>query len=159
MDHAALDHLPFFITPPGQTDYLLIAMGIFLVGALIGVGVLYFTIHALPEHLSHGGNKIQMQIVAVLAIIALFTHQHIFWIAGLLLALVQFPDFKSPITSIARSLEKISGRKPDEPEPDEPIVHDAPVIVPAQIPSSPRPVPEVAVIEAGTVHAKKSGKV
>jgi hypothetical protein len=109
MDHTAIGHLPFFISPPGQTDYLLVAMAIFLMLAVLGVGVLYFTIHALPEHLSHGGNKIQMQIVAVLAILALFTHNHIFWIAGLLLALIEIPDFRSPLASIADSLEKISG--------------------------------------------------
>jgi hypothetical protein len=114
MEHAALDHLPFFITPPGQTDVLMVAMAIFLLLAVLGVGVLYFTIHALPEHLAHGGNKIQMQIVAVLAILALFTHNHIFWIAGLLLALVQFPDFESPMVSMADSLAKMAGRKPRE---------------------------------------------
>jgi hypothetical protein len=86
-------------------------MGIFLLLAVLGVGILYFTIHALPEHLAHGGNKIQLQIVAVLAILALFTHNHLFWIAGLLLALIQLPDFQTPIASIASSLEKIAGRR------------------------------------------------
>ena len=58
------------------------------------------------------GKKVQMEIVAVLALISLFTHNHLFWIAGLLLALIDLPDFSSPISSIARSLEKLSGRDP-----------------------------------------------
>ena len=53
-----------------------------------------------------------MEIVAVLALISLFTHNHLFWIAGLLLAFIDLPDFKTPMSSIARSLEKLSGRDP-----------------------------------------------
>ena len=62
------------------------------------------------------GKKVQMEIVAVLALISLFTHNHLFWIAGLLLALIDLPDFSSPISSIARSLEKLSGRDPAREE-------------------------------------------
>lgn len=43
-------------------------------------------------------------------LIALFTHNHLFWIAALLLALIEFPDFSSPITSMADSLRKIADR-------------------------------------------------
>ncbi len=50
----------------------------------------------------------QFQIVAVLALIALFTHNHAFWIAGLLLALIPLPDFTTPLSSIAGSLERIA---------------------------------------------------
>ena len=50
----------------------------------------------------------------MLALLALFTHNHLFWIAALLLALVQFPDFSSPLASMARSLEKLAGRAPPE---------------------------------------------
>ena len=53
-----------------------------------------------------------MEIVAVLALISLFTHNHIFWIAGLLLAFIDLPDFTTPMSSMARSLEKLSGRDP-----------------------------------------------
>ena len=48
----------------------------------------------------------------MLALLALFTHNHLFWIAALLLALVQFPDFSSPLGSMARSLEKLAGSAP-----------------------------------------------
>jgi len=50
----------------------------------------------------------------VLGLIAMFTHMHIFWIAGLLLALIELPDFSTPLQRIARSTEKIAGVKPGE---------------------------------------------
>ena len=148
-------HLPFFITPPGETDVLMIAMGIFLLLAVVGVGILYFTIHALPEHLAHGGNKIQLQIVAVLAILALFTHNHIFWIAGLLLALIQFPDFESPLNTMASSLERIA-RKANGSDTPAKADEDAalPLPAPANVqPSAPSGPPALQV--AGTDHKKK----
>ena len=118
---------PFFITSPGQTDVLLVAMGIFLLLAVVGIGVLYFKLHALPEQLAHRGQKIQFQIVAVLALLALFTHNHAFWIAGLLLALVPLPDFTTPLTSMAQSLGKMAGR------------HETPLA--PEAPAGPEPVP------------------
>lgn len=124
---AAIEHLPVFITAPGQTDWLFSGVVVFLLAMILIVGNFYFRLHALPEQMAHRGKKVQMEIVAVLALISLFTHNHIFWIAGLLLALIDFPDFSSPMTSIAQSLEKLSGRtrtsedeaivSPPEPEP------------------------------------------
>jgi hypothetical protein len=118
---AAVDHLPFFITAPGQTDVLLVAMVIFILLIIFLTGILYFRLHALPEHMAHGASKGQLQLVAVLALIALFTHNHLFWIAALLLALIEFPDFSSPISSMASSLRKIAGlaSKQSEPAPAE----------------------------------------
>jgi hypothetical protein len=57
---------------------------------------------------------LQFEIVAVLGLIALFTHMHIFWIAGLLLALIDFPDFSGSLGRIAGSVEKIAGVEPVE---------------------------------------------
>ncbi|PSJ56597.1 hypothetical protein [Pseudaminobacter soli (ex Li et al. 2025)] len=114
---AAVDHLPIFITAPGQTDVLLVVMAIFILVIIFLVGVLYFRLHALPEHMAHGASKRQLQLVAVLALIALFTHNHLFWIAALLLALIEFPDFSSPMNSIARSLRRIAGQGTPPPEP------------------------------------------
>lgn len=113
---AATHHLPFFITAPGETDLLFVSTAIFVLLAVIGIGVFYFKLHALPEHMAHRGQKVQMEIVAVLALIALFTHNHLFWIAGLLLALIPLPDFTTPLTSIASSLERMAGG----PAPDAP---------------------------------------
>lgn len=110
---AAIDHLPIFITTPGQTDYLFVGVVIFLVLTILIIGNLYFQLHAVPERLAHRTSKVQMEIVAVLALISLFTHNHLFWIAGLLLAFVQIPDFSSPLYSIAQSLGKLTGRDVD----------------------------------------------
>lgn len=104
----AIPHLPIFITAPGETDVLFVVNAIFVLLAVSGLGVFYFKLHALPEQLAHRGQKIQFQIVAVLGLLALFTHNHAFWIAGLLLALVPLPDFTTPLGTIARSLERLA---------------------------------------------------
>ena len=64
--------------------------------------------------MAHRSHKLQLEIVAVLCLISLFTHMHIFWIAGLLLALIDLPDFGTPLTRIATSAEKIAGIEPSE---------------------------------------------
>jgi hypothetical protein len=112
LNPAATDHLPFFITAPGQTDGLFNAMVVFLIVVVFAVGLLYLRLHALPEHLAHGTSKVQLQLVGVLALLALFTHNHIFWIAALLLALIQFPNFSAPLASMAQSLERLADRAP-----------------------------------------------
>ncbi len=108
MNPAAPHYLPVFITMPGQTDTFMVAMAIFVLLAVIGIGVFYLRLHALPEQLAHRGQKMQFEIVAVLALLALFTHNHAFWIAGLLLALIPLPDFTTPLMSMARSLRKMA---------------------------------------------------
>jgi hypothetical protein len=101
-------HLPFYIVKPGETDVLMIATGIFLILAVLGVGNIYLRLHSLPERMAHRSQKLQFEIVAVLGLISLFTHNHIFWIAGLLLALIDLPDFSTPLSRIAGSVEKIA---------------------------------------------------
>jgi hypothetical protein len=110
----ASHNLPSFITPPGETDVLMVVMGIVLVLAVLSFGVFFFRLHTLPERIAHRTHKLQFEIVAVLGLIALFTHLHIFWIAGLLLALIEFPDFRGFLGSIAGSVEKIAGVESDE---------------------------------------------
>src|SRR5215813_11744055 len=85
---AATHHLPIFITAPGETDVLMVVTAIILGLAVFGFGILFLRLHTLPERVAHKSHKIQFEIVAVLGLIALFTHMHIFWIAGLLLALI-----------------------------------------------------------------------
>ena len=104
----AVEHLPSFITAPGQTDVLFNFVVVFMVVAIFTAGVLYMRLHALPEHLAHRTQKVQFEIVAVLGLIALFTHSRIFWIAALLLAMIDLPDFLSPLRSMARSLRKVA---------------------------------------------------
>lgn len=111
----ASKHLPSFIVGPGQTDLLFVFAVVFLLAAVFAVGVLYMRLHALPEHLAHRTQKIQYEIVALLALVALFTHSRPLWIAALVLAVIDLPDFLSPLRSMAISLGKMTqalGRVP-----------------------------------------------
>jgi hypothetical protein len=49
-----------------------------------------------------------------LGLLALFTHIHLFWVVGLLLAMVDLPDFGTPLRRIAGSVEKIAGVPPGD---------------------------------------------
>ena len=109
---AASQHLPFFITAPGETDVLMVIMAIFLAVGVVGFGIFFLRLHTLPERVAHKGHKIQFEIVAILGLIALFTHMHIFWVAGLLLAFIDIPDFGGFLGRIAGSVEKMAGVKP-----------------------------------------------
>lgn len=116
---AASDHLPPFITAPGDSDLLLVIVGIVLIGAVLGAGVFFLWLHSLPERMVH--NRVQFDIVAVLALLSLFTHIHAFWVAALLLALVKFPEFSFPnfagsLRRIAGSLEKLAASGARLPE-------------------------------------------
>src|SRR5580704_577845 len=106
---AAPDHLPSFITAPGDTDTLMVVIGIILIGAILVVGNFYLHLHTMPERMAHKSQKFQFEIVAVLGLLALFTHNHLFWVIGLFLALVDLPDFGTPLRRIAGSVEKIAG--------------------------------------------------
>jgi hypothetical protein len=114
LNPSAPHHLPAFITAPGETDVLMAVMAVVLVIAVLAVGLLFLRLHTLPERMAHKSHKLQFEIVAVLGLLALFTHMHIFWVAGLLLALIDIPDFGNPLRRIAGSLEKIAGLKPGE---------------------------------------------
>ncbi|MCA1405390.1 hypothetical protein I6F26_13510 [Ensifer sp. IC3342] len=141
---AAVDHLPVFITAPGQTDVLFNVMVVFVLLMVFLVGIFYLRLHALPEHMAHGASKAQLQIIGVLGLIALFTHNHLFWIAALLLAMIEFPDFVSPIKSMARSLARISRRDAGAgelaPQPTGETTLEPPPNVPP--PDSPRTGPQ-----------------
>lgn len=118
-------HLPWFVTAPGETDGLFVFTTVLVIGTILLIGVLFFWLHSLPERLGH--KKLQFEVVAVLGLISLFTHMHIFWIIGLVLALVDLPDFRTPLERMARSLEKLSGTPPPaEPEIKRPFV-DRPI--------------------------------
>jgi hypothetical protein len=106
-------HLPGFITAPGETDVWMVAMGILLIVAVLAVGNFYLKLHSLPERMAHKSQKLQFEIVAVLGLLALFTHVHLFWIAALLLAMIDVPDFGTPLRSIANSVEKIAAAAPN----------------------------------------------
>jgi hypothetical protein len=113
--HPSAPHdLPVFITAPGDTDVLMVVIGIVLLVSVLGVGNLYLRLHSLPERMAHKSQKLQFEIVAVLGLLALFTHIHLFWVIGLLLAMIDLPDFGTPLRSIAGSVEKIAGVPPGD---------------------------------------------
>jgi hypothetical protein len=118
-------HLPWFFTAPGGTDYLFNAMVAVVIAATIAIGNLFFKLHALPERWAHGANPLQLEIVAVLSLIGLFTHQHVFWVAALFLAMVRFPDFATPIRSMSDSLAALARRLPHGPDGRGPVLSSA----------------------------------
>jgi hypothetical protein len=146
---AATHHLPAFITAPGETDTLMVVMSIILLLACVGFGILFFRLHTLPERMAHRSHKLQFEIVAVLGLLALFTHIHLFWVAGLLLALIDIPDFGGSLSRIAGSTEKLAGLGPGEGAvdlPDWKPAEEAPhaptvVAAPEPVPSTPVAVP------------------
>lgn len=127
---AASPHLPSFITQPGESDVLLIVAVVTVLLAILGVGLIFLRLHTLPERMAHKAHKLQFEIVAVLGLLALFTHIHLFWVAGLLLALIEIPDFLGPQRRMAGSLEKMAGQAPGEGD----VIADDPVL-PAPLPA------------------------
>ena len=127
LNPAAPHHLPIFITAPGNTDVLMVVTGIILLLSVVAFGVLFLRLHSLPERMAHKSQKIQFEVVAVLCLLALFTHIHAFWVAALLLALVDIPDVGSFLGRIAGSVDKIAGVAPQPEAASDMNVHEAPV--------------------------------
>lgn len=109
----------------------MVVMGIFLIGAVFWIGTLYWRLHSLPERMAHKSQKLQFEIVAILGLLSLFTHIHAFWVAGLLLALIDIPDFGTPLRSIADSVEKIADAAPAEAGQEGAAQADAQVSTPS----------------------------
>jgi hypothetical protein len=112
-------------------------MAVFLVVLVLLLGVFYFKLHALPEQMSHGRhNKAQFEIVAVLALLALFTHNNLFWVAALILAMVPIPDFTTPLNAMVAELKRIAR---GDPRPaDSPAAPEEPLPIPS-FPAPPTP--------------------
>ena len=115
-------HLPKFIGGPDGSDPLFTVVLILLVVILMVVGNLYFKLHAVPERMAHKHNNTQLQFITILTILALFTHNNVFWVAALLLAVIRLPDFSTPINSIAKSLAQLASTQDRQnespPDPD-----------------------------------------
>lgn len=109
----APEHLPFFVTGPGQSDVLFNGLIVFVVLAVMGLGVFYLKLHSVPDRMAHHANHAQLQLIGILTLIALFTHNNIYWVIAILIAALNPPDFITPINSIARSLRRLA----NEPEP------------------------------------------
>ena len=89
----------------------MLVTGAFVVLFTLAVGLVYLHLHHLPDHIAHKQQKVQYQVVAVLGLLAMLTHQNWFWIAALLLALVDLPDFGGVLSRIADSVGRIAQRK------------------------------------------------
>ena len=100
--------LPPFVGGADGSDPLFSAIIFIVVIAVLGLGVFYLKLHAIPEQLAHKHSNTQSQLIMVLALLALFTHNNIFWVAALILALLKLPDFLTPINSISESLKKLT---------------------------------------------------
>lgn len=97
----------------------MVGTGVFLVVVVLYVGNLYWRLHSLPERMAHKSQKLQFEVVAILGLISLFTHIHAFWVAGLLLALIDIPDFSTPLRSIAGSVERLADNSDTVAQPEE----------------------------------------
>lgn len=126
LNPVASEHLPSFITAPGETDILMVITAVILAVAILTFGLVFFRLHSLPERMAHRSHKLQFEIVAVMCLIALLTHIHAFWVAALLLALIDIPDFGGWLGRITGAVETMAGLKPGgemaRVPPPEPIV-------------------------------------
>ncbi|KIC43373.1 hypothetical protein RA27_00455 [Ruegeria sp. ANG-R] len=130
----ATGHIPSYVTQADGSDYLFTFMIVFTVGMVVLIGVAYFTLHSIPEKMAHETNHPQFQLVGILALLALFTHNGIFWIAAILVAGFQFPDFAAPLRSIADAIRSLGPGRDDEvaPDPAEPDIEPEPTEPTAQ---------------------------
>ncbi|MGR3616443.1 MAG: hypothetical protein ACU0BB_10405 [Paracoccaceae bacterium] len=110
----ASSHMPGYLPGADGSDPLFTFMAAFTIILVLGLGALYFKLHAIPEKMAHTNNHTQFQLVSILAILALFTHNNMFWVAALGVAAFQMPDFLSPIRSIAESLGEMNAREKGE---------------------------------------------
>ena len=109
--------LPPFLGGADGSDPLFSAITFIVITMALVIGVFYLKLHAIPEQLAHKHSNTQSQLIMVLALLALFTHNNIFWVAALILALLKFPDFLTPINSISDSLKKLTAQESSTPAP------------------------------------------
>ena len=110
----ATTHLPLFITAPGDTDVLFNVTLVFVVACIILTGVIFLTIHSLPERMAHKSKKILLDLIALLCLLALLTHEHLFWFIAIVLAFIDIPDFLTPVNRIANSVVTMAGNEAGE---------------------------------------------
>jgi len=110
-------HIPGYVAGADGSDVLFTAMVIFGIILVAALGVFYLTLHAIPERMAHKSNHPQLQIVGILALLALFTHNNLFWAAAILVAGFRVPDLLTPIESIADSLAALKAKALGEPQP------------------------------------------
>jgi len=109
----ATGHIPGFLPGADGSDPLFSGMVVFTIILVLFIGSFYFRLHAIPEHMAHSDNHAQMQVIGILCLLALFTHNNMFWVVALLVAAFRMPDFLSPLQSIAGSLESLKKLEED----------------------------------------------
>ena len=135
-------HLPVFLPGADGSDILFTVVAVSMVLMVFGFGIFYFTLHALPEKIAHGTSSTQFQLIGVLALLAMFTHNNLFWVAALLLATVKLPDITTPLNAISRSLEELKDREPAPLELSPALLQPSPAAVqPSPAPVEPPPAP------------------
>lgn len=152
--------IPFFLPDADGGDQLMTTMLVGLVVAIVVLGSLYMRLHSLPERIAHGNDRMQFEIVAILALLALFTHNNLFWVAALLLAFVRLPDFVTPLGSISESLRTLARREPaartvSGAVPDDPPDAPPPDVPPPDAPAS--DLPRATALPAKTVAGGEPG--
>nr|WP_171103633.1 hypothetical protein [Ruegeria sp. HKCCD7255] len=128
----ATGHIPSYVTQADGSDFLFTFMLVFTVIVIVLIGVAYFTLHAIPEKLAHKSNHPQFQLVGILALLALFTHNGLFWVAAILVAGFQFPDFAAPLRSIADAIRSLGTQRKTDSVIEEPPVDPTPSAAAAQ---------------------------
>ncbi|MGI9535492.1 MAG: hypothetical protein ACR2PB_00375 [Desulfocapsaceae bacterium] len=129
---AAPHHIPGYLPGPDGSDPLFTAVIVVLLIVLLVAGVLYFKLHSIPEQMGEKANSTQLQLISILAVLALFTHNNAFWILALLIAAIRIPDYLTPLQTIASSLKKLAsdsratGPVDPPPEPDSGSYEDTP---------------------------------
>jgi hypothetical protein len=96
---------------------------------VLAAGLLFFRIHTLPERMAHKSKKLQFELIAVLGLLSLFTHEHGFWVAGLLLAFIDLPDFGTPARRAVVALETMAGIEPPPATAPAAHAHEEPPLV------------------------------
>lgn len=110
----APEHLPGFLPDAAGHDPIMVHMILFVAVMIFLLVTAFLHLHSLPEKLAHKVGATQLQIVGILGLIALFTHNNLYWVAALLLAVVQIPDYETPLLRIADALDR---QKSPEPAP------------------------------------------
>lgn len=150
MHPAAPHHLPGYIPGPDGSDPLFTIIVVAMLIIFLAAGVIYFKLHSLPEQMGEKANSTQLQLISILAILALFTHNNAFWVLALLLAAIRIPDYLTPIETIAKALAKIAANNEESNKTETASVS-------AGVPEEGAP-PVATVVEEMTAPVKPQGE-
>lgn len=105
-----MESLPYFITPPGETDQMMLILAISMPVILLVFGAFFLHLHSVPDRMAHKASHNQLQLIGILTLLALFTHNNVLWLLALIVAALNPPDLLTPLRSMARSLARLSRR-------------------------------------------------